>query len=73
MSTPKDSHESMGVTLFPRVERRAHPAIDHYFDAVIHVVRRTNELADESKGLTVRLLILALLVIHCIAVLKWAG
>lgn len=56
-----------------RVERRAHPRIDYYFDAAIHIVKRTNDLADESKGLIVRLLILALLIVHCVAVLKWAG
>jgi len=51
------------------VERRAHPKIDHYFNVAIHVVKRTNDLADESKTLTIRLLILGLVIIHCIAVL----
>ncbi|MDX6498989.1 MAG: hypothetical protein QOG23_2249 [Blastocatellia bacterium] len=72
MSTPKDSHD-LSIALFPSIERRAHPKIDHYFDALIHIVKRTNDLADESKGLTVRLVILALLIIHCIAVIKWAS
>jgi hypothetical protein len=69
MSTPKDSHESLGVTLFPRIERRAHPRIDYYFDASIHIVRRSKELAWESKELIVTLLMVLLLVLHSYHVL----
>jgi len=73
MSTRKDSQDKLGITLLPHIERRRHPKIDYYFDAVIHIVKRTNDLADESKALTVRLLFLALLILHCVAFLKWAG
>jgi hypothetical protein len=46
-----------------------HPTIDYYFNVAIHIIRRSNELADESKSLMIRLLILALVIVHCIAVL----
>ncbi len=69
MSTPKDSHVSLGVTPFRQAERRAHPSIDYYFDAAIHVVKRSKELAWESKELIVALLILILLIQHSYHVL----
>ncbi len=52
-----------------RVERSNHPTIDHYFDCAIHVVKRSKELAWESKELVVALLILILLIQHSFHVL----
>ncbi len=46
-----------------------HPTIDYYFDAAIHVVRRSKELAWESKELVVALPILILLIQHSFHVL----
>ena len=51
------------------VERRRHPKIDHWFDAAIHIVKRSKELAWESKELVVALLILILLIQHSFHVL----
>jgi hypothetical protein len=51
------------------VERRAHPTIDHYFNGAIHIVKRSKELAWESKELVVALLILILLIQHSFHVL----
>lgn len=51
------------------VERRRHPIIDYYFDAAIHAVKRSKELAWESKELVVALLILILLIQHSYRVL----
>ncbi len=50
-------------------QRESHPIIDYYFDAAIHVVRRSKELAWESKELVVALLILILLIQHSFHVL----
>jgi hypothetical protein len=52
-----------------RIERRTHPTIDYYFDPAIHIVRRSKELAWESKELVVALLILILLIQHSFHVL----
>lgn len=43
---------------------REHPRIDYYFDCAIHIVRRSKELAWESKELIVTVLILILLIQH---------
>jgi len=49
--------------------RPSHPTLDYYFDAAIHVVRRSKELAWESKELVVALLVLILLIQHSIQIL----
>ena len=63
----------MPADLQPRpvvsVERRRHATIDYYFDAAIYVVKRSKELAWESKELVVALLILILLIQHSFHVL----
>ena len=48
---------------FP-VSTESHPKIDKVFDRAIHIVRRSKELAWESKELVVALLILILLIQH---------
>jgi hypothetical protein len=53
----------------PTAEREANPTIDYYFDAAIHVVRRSKELAWASKELVVALLVLILLIQHSLHVL----
>jgi hypothetical protein len=50
-------------------QRSSHPTLDYYFDVAIHVVRRSKELAWESKELVVAVLILILLIQHSIKVL----
>jgi hypothetical protein len=50
-------------------QRPSHPTLDYYFDAAIHIVRRSKELVWESKELVVALLILILLIQHSIHVL----
>lgn len=52
-----------------RLERRAHPTIDFYFDCAIHIVKRSKDLAWESKEFVVALLILILLIQHSYEVL----
>jgi hypothetical protein len=59
MSVP----EIQAKPAFPAV-RQSYPTIDYYFDRAIHIVRRSKELASESKELVVALLILILLVQH---------
>jgi hypothetical protein len=51
------------------IKRRDHPTIDYYFDSAIHIVKRSKELAWESKELVVALLILILLIQHSYHVL----
>ena len=48
---------------FP-VRTESHPKIDFYFDAAIHCVKRSKELAWESKELVIAVLILILLIQH---------
>lgn len=49
--------------------KQKHPKSDYYFDAALHIVRRSKELAWESKEFVVALLILILLVQHSFHVL----
>jgi hypothetical protein len=59
MSVP----EIQAKPAFP-ASHQSHPTIDYYFDCAIHIVRRSKELAWESKELVVAVLILILLVQH---------
>jgi hypothetical protein len=59
------THHSSSVP----AERQSHPKIDFYFDAALHIVRRSKELAWEAKELIVTLLILLLLIQHALHVL----
>lgn len=58
MSTELQPHPVVSV------ERRRHPKIDYFFDCALHILKRSKELAWESKELVVALLILILLIQH---------
>jgi hypothetical protein len=49
--------------------QKRHPTIDYYFDAALHIVKRSKELAWESKELVAALLMLILLIKHSFHVL----
>lgn len=64
----KDNISTHSKSLHPS-QAVKHPKIDYYFDTALYVIRRSRELAWESKELVVALLILILLIEHSFHVL----